>query len=184
MDCLDVADLLLTDEREDDPLVDQHVADCPSCAHIAQGLHRLDRVLTATLLIAPPFELQQRLAQIALDAAKPQTPPWWRQLSQVNLTQWFAQRPQMIAAQGLATVMLALASWQIFGWVSTFQPVVGDVGYAMELVAASPAVAYLGSFQIDFQSLGIWSVVGMIGWAVSENGPVGRRIAASGLKLP
>jgi len=39
---------------------------------------------------------------------------------------------------GLAAVMLALASWQIFGVLSAFQPVVGDVGYAMELVAGSP----------------------------------------------
>src|SRR5262249_34839314 len=93
-------------------------------------------------------------------------------------------RPQMVAVQGLAAVMLALASWQIFGFVSAVQPVIGDVGYAMELVAASPAAVYLGSIQIDFQSLGIWSVVGIAGWLLSETGVIGRRLASRAQRVP
>jgi hypothetical protein len=84
----------------------------------------------------------------------------------------------MVAAQGLAAVMVALASWQVFGWMSAFQPVIGDVGYAMQLVIASPAVVYLGGLQLDLQSLGIWSVVGVLGWLVSENGALGRRLSS------
>jgi hypothetical protein len=83
----------------------------------------------------------------------------------------------MVAAQGLAAVLLALASWQIFGWVTTFQPVVGDVAYALELVIASPAAVYMGGLQIDLQSLGLWSVVGIVGWLISEDGLIGRRFS-------
>lgn len=184
MDCLNVTDNLLADEAEHDAELEQHVASCEKCARVARGLGRLNGVLSATLVVTPPLELQTRLQQLALEAARPPSVPWWRQLVQLNLTTWLAQRPQMVAAQGLAAVMLALASWQVFGWVSAFQPVVGDVGYAVELVAASPAVAYLGTMQIDFQSLGIWSVVGIIGWLVSDSGAIGRRISSLGLRLP
>ena len=74
--------------------------------------------------------------------------------------------------------MLALASWQVFGWLNLFRPVIGDVGYAMQLVAASPAAGYLGGLQIDLQSLTVWSLVGIVGWLVSENGLLGRQVAS------
>ncbi len=184
MDCVDVTERLLAEEVANDPEVDRHVADCASCAHVANGLARLDAVLGTTLVVSPPLELEMRLAEIAMSAAQPAPVPWWRQLTSFNFTNLLAQRPQMVAAQGLAAVMLALASWQVFGWISTFQPVVGDVAYAMELVAASPAAVYLGGMQIDFQNLGLWSIVGIVGWLVSENGVIGRRLASSGLRLP
>ena len=103
---------------------------------------------------------------------------------QFNLAGWLAQRPQMVAAQGLAAIMLALASWQIFGWMTAFQPVVGDAAYAMQLVAASPAAAYLSGLPFDLQSMGIWSAVGIGGWLISENGWLGRRFSATRLRLP
>jgi hypothetical protein len=184
VDCIEISEKLLAEEGGADPEIDRHVAGCDACAHIARGLAKLDSVLSATLVVVPPLGLQQRLQQLAMEAARPAAVPWWQQVLRFDLTRWLAQRPQMIAAQGLAAVMLALASWQVFGWLSAFQPVVGDVAYAMELVAASPAVAYLGNMQIDFQSLGIWSVVGIAGWLISENGVIGRRIASSGLRLP
>ena len=186
MHCVEATERLLADEPGRDPELERHVATCASCAHVASGLTRLDAVLESTLVVAPPLDLQRRLAQLALEAARPESVPWWRRLGAFDLTGLgrLAQRPQMVAAQGLAAVMLALASWQIFGWLSTFQPVLGDVGYAVELVAASPAAAYLGSFQIDLQSLGLWSLVGIGGWLLSEDGLIGRRIAASGLRLP
>jgi hypothetical protein len=176
--------MLLADDVAVDADVGRHIAGCVRCSHVARGLERLDSVLSVTLVVEPPMALQQRLQQLALEAGKPARLAWWQQLPRLDVAHWLAQRPQMVAVQGLAAVMLALASWQIFGWLSAFQPVVGDVAYAMELVAASPAVAYLGSMQIDFQSLGMWSVVGIAGWLVSENGVIGRRIAASGLRLP
>jgi hypothetical protein len=184
MDCVEVADRLLADEPGHDPELDQHVFDCARCAHVVQGLNHLNAVLRSAVVVVPPLELQQRLSELAFEAARPARQPWWRRLGELNLTTFLTQRPQLIAAQGLAAVMLAMASWQNFGWLSAFQPIVGDVTYAMTLVAGSPAVSYLGNLQIDLQSLGLWSLVGIAGWLVSENGVIGRRIASSGLRLP
>jgi hypothetical protein len=184
VDCVDVADRLLADEPGHDPELVEHVDACPACTHIARGLERLELLLASTLIVAPPPDLQLRLTQIALEAARPLARPWWQRAPALELGGWLSQRPQMIAVQGLAAVMLALASWQVFGWLTAFQPVVGDVAYAVELVASSPAVAYLGNISIDFQSLGLWLTIGMVGWLVSENGLIGRRLAASGLQLP
>ncbi len=188
MQCVDVTERLLVDEPGSDPELDRHVAECARCAHMVHGLDRLDAVLTSSVVVAPPLELQRQLAQLALDYARPPSEPWWTRaaaaLGQLNLAEWLAQRPQMVAAQGLAAIMLALASWQIFGWMTAFQPVVGDVAYAMQLVAASPASIYLGGQQFDLQSLGLWSAVGIVGWLISENGWLGRRLSATRLRLP
>jgi hypothetical protein len=186
--CVDVTERLLVDKLGVDPELDRHVADCARCAHLVHGLDRLDAVLTASLVVAPPLNLQHQLAQLAFQYARPATAPWWARatsaLGQLNLANWLAQHPQMIAAQGLASIMVALASWQIFGWLTTFQPVVGDVAYAMELVAASPASIYVGGLQFDFQSMALWSIVGIGGWLISENGWLGRRLSATRLRLP
>jgi hypothetical protein len=187
--CADVTERLLVDERGSDPELDRHVAECVRCAHVAQRLERLDGVLGATLVVAPPLELQRQLAQLVLDAARPTPALTWRArassaLGQWNPADWFAQRPQMVAVQGLAAIMLALASWQVFGWLTAFRPVVGDVAYAMELVFASPASVYLGGMQIDLQSLALWSLVGIAGWLISEDGLIGRQLSGSSRRLP
>jgi hypothetical protein len=179
MHCADVTERLLEGDWSTDVEVDQHVAECARCSHMADGLVRLDTVLRSTLVVTPPLDLQRRLAQLAYEAAQPRPLPWWRRLDQLDLTAWLAQRPQMVAAQGFASILLALTTWQIFGWLSAYRPVVGDVGYAMELLATSPAAAYLGGLQIDLQSLGLWSLVGLVGWLVAEVGPIGRRLAAT-----
>jgi hypothetical protein len=36
--------------------------------------------------------------------------------------------------------------------------------------------------QLDLQSLSLWSLVGLLGWLVSDNTPIGRRLAT--LRLP
>jgi hypothetical protein len=184
--CADVTEWLLLDERGSDPDLDRHVAECVRCAHVAQRLERLDGALGTTLVVAPPLELQRQLAQLVLVSTrpKPSSSTWWTRVSQWNPVDWLAQRPQMVAVQGLAAVMLALSSWQIFGWLSAFRPVVGDVGYAMELVAASPAAVYLSGVQIDLQSLGLWSLVGIAGWLVSEDGLIGRQLASRRQRQP
>jgi hypothetical protein len=181
--CIDVTDRLLADDLEHDPVLRRHLDDCAVCAHVARGLQRVDDVLASTLLIAPPLDLQRQLAQLALEAARPESVPWWRRLGELNLTEWVG-RPQMVAAQGLAAVMLALASWQVFGVLSAFQPVVGDVGYAVAQVAGSPAAGYLNGLPVDLQSLGLWSLVGIGGWLVSENGYIGRRLNSSRQQQP
>jgi hypothetical protein len=193
MQCADITERLLDDELGSDPQLDQHVAECGPCAHVAHGLARLDAVLGSSLVVVPPLDLQRQLAQLALDAARPSlvpapaAVPWWQRVTS-SLQQWnpvaLLQRPQMVAVQGLAAVLLALASWQVFGWMSTLQPVVGDVGYAMELVVASPAAVYLSGMQLDLQSLGVWSLVGLGGWLISEDGLIGRRFSSKRLRQP
>ena len=192
MQCADITELLLAEEVNQggrSPAVDQHLRSCEPCAHVAAGLDRLNAVLQAVLVSEPPLALQQQLAELVATAPLPPQPAWWQRLlrgdlglGQLRLGEGRLLRPNMIAAQGLAAIMLSLAGWQIFGWLSTFQPVVGDVGYAMQLVATSPAQTYLGGLQIDLQSLGVWSIVGLAAWLVSEGGPVGRRLP--GLRLP
>jgi anti-sigma factor RsiW len=185
MRCSDVAERLLTDEPPYDSEVEAHVADCGRCARVSRGLQRLDRALSASLLLTPPPDLQRTLAQLVVEAARPApSTPWWKRLPGFDLRELLGQRPQLVWAQGLAAVALALASWQVFGWVNMLQPYIGDPGYAIELVAGSPAAAYLGSIQIDLQSLSLWSVVGVVGWLLSEAGPIGRRLASTRLRLP
>jgi hypothetical protein len=186
MQCVEARERLLAHEAERDAQLDEHLADCARCTHFASGIDRVDDVLRTTLIVSPPLELQHQLSLIVLDAARPRPSPWWTRLpdmlGQLSLANWLPQRPQMIAAQGLAAIMLALASWQVFGWLSAVQPVVGDVGYAVELVIASPATAYLGGLQIDLQTMTLWSLVGVGGWLVSEASPIGRRISSGLLK--
>ena len=187
MQCVEATERLLAQESGEDPELQQHLASCARCSHAALGLDRVDDVLRTCLVVAPPLDLQRQLQMIAFDAAHPPAKPWWARLPElvgsVSLADWLAQRPQTVAAQGFAAVMVALASWTIFSWVSTFQLIVGDVGYAMELVAASPAAVYLSGIQFDFQSLGMWSLVGMFGWLISENGLIGRQIGSRRLQL-
>ena len=182
MQCEDVTELLLSSES--DLEIERHVHACERCAHVARGLGRLNAVLQATLVCEPPLHLQQQLADVALGVAKPQRKSWLSRVFEFDLPQTgqLVLRPNLVAVQGLAAVMLALASWQVFAWLSAFQPMVGDVGYALQLVATSPASTYIGGLQIDVQALSLWSVVGVAGWLFSEAGPIGRRL--TGPRLP
>ena len=173
MQCVDVTERLLGEEVERNPDLKLHLHECVTCAHLARGLERVDQVLASKLVVAPPLDLQRQLAQLAFAAARPQGIPWWKRLGELDFTDWLG-RPQMVAAQGLAAVMLALASWQIFGVLSAFQPVVGDVGYAMALVASRRfAAGFVSGLPFDLQSPAMWSLVGIGGWLISENGFIG-----------
>ena len=182
MQCATVAEQLLA--RDEDPRlagqVEQHLEACPRCTTLARRLGRLDGLLQSALVVEPPADLQLQLVHLARAAAHPpeQTQrAWWE-----RLWAWFSPsdgllltRPNVAIAQSLAALMLVLSGWQVLGWLNTFTPVVGDVPYAMQLVASSPAAGYLGAIQsFDFQNLLIWSGVGFVGWLVSESGPIGR----------
>jgi hypothetical protein len=81
-------------------------------------------------------------------------------------------------------VVVAITGWQLFGALSNVQPVFGDAGYAMQLVIASPASSYLSGVHMDLQSLGVWSIVGLVGWAVSDDNILSGRLAALRQRLP
>jgi anti-sigma factor RsiW len=174
--CAGVVDQLLAadDDLDLQTEVDRHLATCDRCATLARRLGRLEGVLQTALVVEPPRELQVYLAELARAAARPEHVPWW-----LRLRAWFDSlvlaRPNLAIAQSLAALMLVLAGWQVLGWLNTFTPMVGDVPYAVELVASSPAAAYLGGIQpLDVQSLLVWSGVGLVGWLFSESGPIGR----------
>ena len=176
MQCAGVVDQLLAADADRDlrTEVERHLADCDPCATLARRLGRLEGVLQSTLVVEPPVELQRQLAELARAAARPVEVPWW-----LRLRAWFDSlllvRPNLAIAQSLAALMLVLAGWQVLGWLNTFTPMVGDVPYAVALVASSPAAAYLGGLQsLDVQSLLMWSGVGLVGWLFSESGPIGR----------
>ena len=176
MQCAGVVDQLLAadDDLDLQTEVERHLADCPRCATLARRLGRLEGVLQSALVVEPPVELQRQLAELARAAARPAQVPWW-----LRLRAWFDSlllvRPNLAIAQSLAALMLVLAGWQVLGWLNTFTPMVGDVPYAVELVASSPAAAYLGGIQpLEVQSLLMWSGVGLVGWLFSESGPIGR----------
>jgi anti-sigma factor RsiW len=168
--CASVAEQLLAPDDELVGVVADHLAGCERCTALAQRLGRLDALLQSTLVVAPPEELQVQLQAMARAAARPRE-PWWASV-QAWLGGLIRARPHVAIAQGLAGLMLVVAGWQLLGWLNTFTPVIGDVPYAMALVAASPAAGYLGDLQIDLPHLALWSVVGLIGWSVSESGPL------------
>lgn len=178
MRCDAVIDLLLSDAAAVEGRVGEHLAACPRCQHVAHGLQRLEGVLRSAVVVQPPLELQHRLAALVDAAARPRpetdSTPWW---SRLLSGEWLRLSPNLAAAQGVAAMVLALVGWQVFGWLNAVRPVVGDVGYAMQLVVASPASIYVGGFQVDAQSLGMWSAVGACGWLLSDAGPVGRWLA-------
>ena len=178
MHCDAVIDLLLSDEAVSDARVGQHLDTCQRCRHVAGGLRRLDNALRSAVVVQPPLELQHQLAALVDTAAWPrsQADPraWW---SRLLSGEWLRLSPNMAAAQGLAAMFAAVVGWQVFGWLNAVRPVIGDVGYAMQLVVASPASIYMGGSQVDLQSLGMWSLVGAFGWLVSDAGPVGRWLA-------
>jgi anti-sigma factor RsiW len=174
--CAGVVDQLLAADDNSDlqAEVERHLADCTGCATLAQRLGRLDSVLESALVLGPPLELQRQLADLARAAARPAQVPWWLRL-RAWLDGLLPARPSLAIAQGLASLMLVLAGWQVLGFLNTFTPMVGDVPYAVQLVASSPAAAYLGGLQsFDAQSLLLWSGVGFVGWLFSESGPIGR----------
>jgi anti-sigma factor RsiW len=174
--CASVVDQLLAadDDLDLETEVDRHLASCERCATVARRLGRLEGVLQSALVVEPPIELQVQLAELARAASRPVQVSWW-----LRLRAWFDSlvlaRPNLAIAQSLAALMLVVAGWQVLGWLNTFTPMVGDVPYAVELVASSPAAAYLGGIQpLDVQSLLMWSGVGLVGWLFSESGPIGR----------
>ena len=191
MQCRDVAERLLAPEPDEQAELREHLEQCPRCAFASGRVEQLDRLLRATLVSDPPQELQQRLlglaysasvelraqAQAQAQAATEETVPFWRRLLPGLPAVRFS--PNLAIAQGFATLSVILAGWQVFAWLSSFRPVLGDPGFALELLVSSPAVAYLSSlplpFSLDLQSLVAWSLVGLAAWIVfPEGGPFSR----------
>ncbi|GAC1316566.1 MAG: hypothetical protein NVSMB2_09560 [Chloroflexota bacterium] len=184
MQCVDAAERLLASEpgASDQGEFEQHVVSCTACTSVARGLQRLDLIVRSVLVVPPPLDLQRELAQLMLaEAAAPVGGVWWERLAAWLNAAWM---PQRVALQGVAVLLVAITGWQVFGALSSVQPVFGDASYAMQLVIASPASTYLSGVHLDVQSLGVWSVVGLIGWALSDDTILSGRLAALRKRLP
>ena len=187
MQCVDAAERLLADEpRSSRSRAGRHVAECAACAHVAGGLRAAGR--------GPGLDADRRAAAgsaaaagadcAGRGAARRRLPWWTAMLARTRRDRLADAAPQTVAVQGLAAIMLRAGE-------------LAGLRLALGLPASrrrrrvrdgagrrSPAVAYLGGIPIDLQSLGMWSLVGIAGWLISENGLIGRRLAASGLRLP
>lgn len=184
MQCLDVTERLLASEPDAADLgeLEQHVVSCRACTSVARGLQRLDVVVRSVVVVTPPLDLQRGLSRLVLaEAAAPLNGSWWERLGAWLNGAWM---PPRVALQGVSVLLVTMAGWQIFGALSSVQPILGDASYAMQLVIASPATTYLSGVHLDVQSLGVWSIVGLIGWAFSDDTIFSGRLAALRKRLP
>ncbi len=162
MHCDDIAARLFSGDAGDGDLL-EHADACPRCRLVAGRVTQLDLILRSALLEPPPLVLQQHL--LALTQPTPITS--WRHALGLILT-----RPHATLAHAFAAICVVLAGWQVFVWLSNAGAVVGDIPYALQLIASSPATAYLGGVQADAPALVTWSAVGAAAWAISESGPL------------
>src|SRR5262249_3495825 len=105
VDCLEVANKWLLGEFREDLELMRHVAECTGCARMARGLTRVDTLVAAAVVVAPPLDLQRRLSQLVIESTQPAPLPWYRQIVQFDFSNLLA-RPQMVAVQGLAALLL------------------------------------------------------------------------------
>jgi hypothetical protein len=170
--CRDVTAHLLAAEPDaaepDGALVRAHVAGCAACATVARRVQRLDAILRATLVQEPPPALQQQLLALVQTGVvvQPRVGHWW-DVVLFSSALW-AVRPHTVLANAVAAVCVLLAGWQVFAWLGSLPALIGDVPYALQVLASSPSIGGLG----DLQGLMWWLVAGALAWSVSESGPL------------
>jgi hypothetical protein len=139
--------------------IDQHLIGCTACAAYAERTAAVDVLARPALLVAPPLDLQLRLAALV------QTQPVYLPIA--------PESPFLgVVAWAIAAALGALAAWQVFGWLQDYPLVVGDVGVALEIVLGSPGLRYLAEIQIDLPGLLLWSGLGVVAWLFSPSGPL------------
>jgi hypothetical protein len=177
MQCGDLRARLLAGDGIEDAAAAAHLAACADCRSFVQQTERLDALLRPALVVEPPAALQASLAALVQTVAVPEAPAV-AATPVANRSFWpdwlWWPRTAMGVAQVLALVTTALASWQVFSWISGLSPVLGDIPYALGLLLESPTIRQLTELPIDIQSLAMWSIVALAGWALSESGPIGR----------
>ena len=122
---------------------------------------RVDAALRTSLVVEPPMALQARLRPLALTGDGLGWLP--------SLWQTLRARPAVLAGQLAALAVLAYAVVQLVSWLGTLPVVVGDIPYAFELLALSPAVDVLGQLEGVLQQLGLWLLIGAAGWLLAQS---------------
>jgi hypothetical protein len=167
--CADVRSWLATRDGPRPLELDEHLIGCAACTAYAARTASLDVLARPALLVAPPLDLQLRLAALV------QTRPVYVPIS--------PESPLLgVVAWAVAAALGALAAWQIFGWLQAYPLVIGDVVAAVQIVLASPALRYLAEIQIDLSGLLLWSGFGVVAWLFSPSGPL--RDVSERLGLP
>jgi predicted anti-sigma-YlaC factor YlaD len=149
--------------------IDGHLSGCSACRAYGARTADIDILARPALLVAPPLELQMRLAALA------QTQPVYLPAAADS---WLLG----VVAWAIAAALGALATWQVVGWLQAYPLVVGDILVAVQILYASPAVGYLAELQIDLPGLLLWSGLGLVAWLFSPSGPL--RDVSERLGLP
>ncbi|MGH2518953.1 MAG: hypothetical protein ACRDF8_04045 [Chloroflexota bacterium] len=67
--------------------------------------------------------------------------------------------------QGLVVFLLAAAAWQLWNWLGPLAGLASNALLGLQLVLASPAVAYLPRLQVSaLLPLVLWSFVAVAAW--------------------
>lgn len=189
MDCGDVRAAMMLDRGAADPDARAHAGTCAGCSSVAARSARLDTLLSQTLLVDPPLDLQASLLAIArtharVDAAplvalRPAgaawrlAPPAW--LDRLRIPLVWKPGTDALGVRMVALLSLSLAVLQVLGWVEAAPVFARELLLAVQLVAASPALPYLPDVQgwgADVQSLAVWLGVGAVGWGLARLGLV------------
>jgi hypothetical protein len=128
----------------------------------------LDSLLRSVVVVEPPFELGPRLASLVPGPALAVTPDhgaWERLLTRVDA--WLP-RTGVLAIQFVLLAVLAFGVMQFVTWAGSVGAVIGDVPYALQVLALSPAATYLPDIQALATQLGMWLVIGLAGWLFSQ----------------
>ena len=172
MGCDDVRAELL-DGSDHSEAIRAHLLACAGCARAAERTARLDALLARSVVLEPPAALQAQLASIALAAAHPAPVAAPARVTWIQpLRRLFGP---MALAHAAVLLMLALAGRRVVETVEGVQPMLGNVGYAIELISTSPALFYLGDAAGNGLSLLGWGAAGVAAVLVALNRPARSR---------
>lgn len=173
MQCDDVTAQLLAPDADLSAEIRAHLDGCAACSAAARSAGALDRVLASSLVIAPPAALQSQLAQLALASAAPPRPvvP-----ARTGLGAFFDRLTPAFtvgAVQGVVMFLLGVAIWELWHVAGAVSSAIGSIPFALELVASSPAGAYLPDVSDLVGSIAPlvpWAVVAVLVWVVLDAG--------------
>src|SRR5919201_5589902 len=100
MSCADVRDWVATRDGSCPAEIGEHLRACPACAAYAERTAEIDALARPILLVAPPLDLQLRLAALA-------------QSQPVSLPLSAEARLLGVVAWAIAAALGALAAWKV-----------------------------------------------------------------------
>ncbi|MHB8619969.1 MAG: hypothetical protein ACYDAG_10420 [Chloroflexota bacterium] len=158
-----------------------HLFGCAACRAFASSIGQVDVLVRQALVVEPPVELRSRLMAVIQEVAVPA--PVVRPSALVVAPgparearrSW--SRPLLAAGMALMGTAVSIALWQLVGVLVSLRPVLGNVPYALDLVAASPAPQLLTDLLVNAGTVSLWVLAGLTCWLLFywEAPPPGRR---------